>query len=428
MSQAAASAPASQTVATVGTPAPAPQHARRPAPTPVTEDVPRLLTQWQAIAVAVCVLFGVLGALFQLLAWQATGRAADNTEQLVRVQQIQSSLFRADALATNAFLTGGLEQAEQREEYDAAIDEVLRGIADAAEAQPADRAVLADLNTAVSTYVAGITQARDNNRQGFPIGAEYLRQAGSTLRDDAKPMLDALVSANTGRAEDEMDGQNTLPLFLTGLAALGVLWWANRQVARRFRRRFNVGLVLAGAAIALVTLVGVVASANKSGDNDDLRAGSLDLAINESSARTAANDAKAAESGRLIARGSGASTEINWVGPAQTVEDTASRETLPLWESYAALHADVVAADDAGDWNAAVALATSTEPGSSSEALTQFDQASQSVVQEAATTTTDSLRSGGVLAVLLTILTLVAGLAAAGAAAWGVAQRRKEYA
>lgn len=432
MSQAASApgqpAPATQTVARVGTPVPAPQHARRPAPTPVTEDVPRLLTQWQAIAVTVCVLFGILGAMFQLLAWQATGRAADNTEQLVRVQQIQSSLFRADALATNAFLTGGLEQAEQREEYDAAIDEVLRGIADAAEAQPADRAVLADLNTAVSAYVAGITQARDNNRQGFPIGAQYLRQAGSTLRSEAVPMLDALVAANTSRAEDEMDGQNTLPLFLVGVAALVVLWWVNRQLARRFRRRFNVGLVVAGLAIALVTLIGVVASANKSGDNDDLRAGSLDLAINESSARTAANDAKAAESARLIARGSGATTEPTWEAHAADVESSASGETLPLWASYAALHADVVAADDEGDWNAAVDLATSTEPGSSSEALTQFDQASQSVVQEAATTTTDSLRSGGVLAVLLTILTLVAGLAAAGAATWGVAQRRKEYA
>lgn len=433
MSQAAAPAPgqpasATQTVARVGTPAPAPPQARGSAPAPVTDDVPRLLTQWQAVAVTVCVLFGILGATFQLLAWQANGRAADNTEQLVRVQQIQSSLFRADALATNAFLTGGLEQAEQREEYDAAIDEVLRGIADAAEAQPADQAVLADLNTAVSAYVAGITQARDNNRQGFPIGAQYLREAGSVLRADAKPMLDALVTANTGRAEDEMDGQNTFPLFLVGLAAVVVLWWVNRQLARRFRRRFNVGLVLAGAAIALVTLVGVVASAGKSGANDDLRAGSLERAVDESSARTAANDAKAAESGRLIARGSGATSEPKWVTPAQTVEDSASRETLPLWESYAALHADVVAADDGGDWNAAVDLATSTEPGSSSEALTIFDRASQSVVEQAATETTDSLRSGGVLAVLLTILTLLAGLATAGAATWGVAQRRKEYA
>lgn len=432
MSQASASAPgpaASQTVARTGTPAPAPPlPAQRQVTTPVGEDVPRLLTRWQAIAVAACVLFGILGAALQLLSWQATGRAADNTEQLVRVQQIQSSLFRADALATNAFLTGGLEQAEQREEYDAAIDEVLRGIADAADAQPADRKVLAELNTTVAAYVAGITQARDNNRQGFPIGAQYLREAGSTLRTEAVPILQGLVTANTERAEDEMDGQNTLPLLLVGLAALAALWWVNRQLARRFRRRFNVGIVLAAAAILVVTLIAAAASAGKSGDNDDLRSGSLSLAISESSARTSANDAKAAESARLIARGSGATTEPVWQGHAQDVVETASPETLPLWQDYAGRHREVIDADDEGNWNAAVALATSTEPGSSSAALAAFDQASQGVVQSAATATTDSLRSGGVLAVLLTILTLLVGLAAAGFATWGVNQRRKEYA
>jgi hypothetical protein len=279
----------------------------------------------------------------------------------------------------------------------------------------------------VAAYVAGITQARDNNRQGFPIGAQYLREAGSVLRLEAVPILEALVAANTERAEDEMDGQNTLPLFLVGLAAVAVLWWVNRQVARRFRRRFNVGIAVAALAIAVVTLVGLVASVNKSGDNDDLRAGSLRLAIAESSARTAANDAKASESGRLIARGSGATTEPLWAGHAQDVVDNASRETLPMWQQYAARHTEIVAADDAGDWNAAVRLATSTEPDSSSEALAAFDQASQGVVAEAASTTTDSLRSGGVLAVLLTIVTLLVGLLAAGAATWGVTQRRKEY-
>ena len=200
------------------------------------------------------------------------------------------------------------------------------------------------------------------------------------------------------------------------------------QVARRFRRRFNVGIAVAALAIAVATLIGLVASVNQSGDNDDLRAGSLRLAIAESSARTAANDAKAQESGRLIARGAGVTSEPHGVTQAEIVEDTASRETLALWQTYAALHTDVVAADDAGDWNAAVELATSTEPGSSSEALAAFDQASQAVVQDAATRTTDSLRSGGVLAVLLTIMTLLVGLGAAGAATWGVTQRRKEYA
>jgi hypothetical protein len=392
------------------------------------EDVPKLLNRLQALAVTTCVLFGLLAALLQLLAWQAGGRAADNTEQLVRVQQIQSSLFRADALATNSFLVGGLEDAEQRAEYESAIEQALRQIADAAEAQPADRKVLADLNTEVAAYATGITQARDNNRQGFPVGPYYLRDAGAGLRADAVPILQGLADANTERAEDEMDGQNTLPLFLTGLAAVAVLWWVNRQLAKRFRRRFNVGIAVAALAIALVTIVGTLVSSARSGDHDRLRDGSLALAIQESQARTAANDAKAQESDRLIRRGSGADAEPNWVEAADVVEDTASRETLPLWSDYVDLHGEIVARDDAGDWNEAVELATSTEPGSASAALTTFDQASQQIVSSAAESTSDSLRSGGIVAWMLMIVSVLAGLGSAGAVAWGVNQRRKEYA
>ncbi|WP_193614123.1 hypothetical protein [Nocardioides lijunqiniae] len=401
--------------------------AGHPAPATV-EDVPRLLNRLQVVAVSVCVLFGVLAALLQLLAWQASGRAADNTEQLVRVQQIQSSLFRADALATNAFLVGGLEDADQRAEYDAALDQALRQIADAADAQPADRKVLADLNTEVAAYATAITQARDNNRQGFPVGAEYLRQAGSKLRADAVPILQGLSDANTQRAEDEMDGQNTLPILLVGLAAVVALWWVNRELAKRFRRRFNVGVAVAALAITVVTLIVAAVSAGTSGSHDRLREGSFARAIEESAARTAANDAKVEESLRLIARGSGATAEERWADKAALVRQSASRETLPLWDDYTLLHEAVAARDDEGDWNAAVGLATSTEPGSASAALTAFDQASQQLVSDAAESTSDSLRSGGVMAWLLMAVTLLVGLGSAGAVAWGVNQRRKEYA
>ncbi|MCD4524684.1 hypothetical protein [Nocardioides sp. cx-173] len=410
-------------------PASAAAHAPGPAAGASTvEDTPRLLNRLQALAVAACVLFGLVAALLQLLAWQATGRAADNTEQVVRVQQIQSSLFRADALATNAFLVGGLEDAEQRAEYDDAIEQALRGIAGAAEAQPADRKVLADLNTEVAAYASGITQARDNNRQGFPIGAQYLREAGAGLRADAVPILQALVDANAERADEEMNGQNTLPLLLAGVAAVAVLWWVNRELARRFRRRVNVGLAVAALAITLLTLVGAVVSAGKSGDNDDLRAGSFERALQESRARTAANDAKAEESLRLIARGSGAAAEPRWDERAEIVEESASADTLGRWSAYADKHAVIIETDDEGDWSAAVDLATTTEPGSASAALTEFDQASQEVVAQAADETSDSLRSGGITAWMLIVVSLLVGLGSAGAVAWGVNQRRREYA
>ena len=191
---------------------------------------------------SVCLIFGLAAALIQFLAWQAGDRAADNTAQLVRVQNIETSLYRADALASNAFLSGGLEPAEQRAAYDETIDDVLRQIADAAEAQPADREALAALNERVTAYTTGVTQARDNNRQAFPVGAQYLqrsqrRPAGRRHRG-ARRSRPGQPHSRRGRDGEPAPVVAARPRVL----AVAALWLVNRSIARRFHRRFNTGL------------------------------------------------------------------------------------------------------------------------------------------------------------------------------------------
>ena len=413
--------------------APAATIAKAGVPTPAVapqgfEDVPSLLNRWQVASVAVCLVFGVVSALLQFLGWQANGQAADNTEQLVRVQEIQSSLLRADALATNAFLVGGLEAPEQRAEYDDALDDVLRGITDAAEAQPADRAALAALNSEVAAYASAIAQARDNNRQGFPIGAEYLLQAGSTLRAAAVPIIQGLVTANSERAEDEMSGQQPIWIFWIGVAALVALWWLNRQIARRFHRRLNVGIAAAWVAIAVLTVFATFLALDQSGDNDDLVDGSYQQAADAAEVRTLANDAKANESLRLIKRGSGSTYEDLWVAAAKQVDEQATGSTLDQWQRYAALHGEIVELDLGGDWLAAVGRATTRDDDGASAALDSVDRLAQGQVDRAAQATTETLRSGRAFAIALAAATLLLGLIAAAICAWGINQRRKEYA
>lgn len=426
--------------ATAPTPTAAPSSAPATSPTtvpvaaaataanPATVDVPRLLNRWQVIAVAACVLFAVATSALQVLGWQANRAAADNTEQLVRVQNIQSTLFRADALATTSFLVGGLEAPERRLAYDDAIDQVTRQIAEAARAQPADGEVLAALNAAVSRFTTTNTQARDNNRQGFPVGAEYLRGASSQLRADALPLLGALADANSARAEDELGGQTPLLILLPGLLALALLWWVNKQQARVFRRRYNVGVAAAFVAIAALTLVGAALSYNQNASNKELRDGAYRVAINEATARTAANDAKSNESRRLGAQGSGAAFEEGWQTAATVVVARATPETAQLWSTYANLHVAVVGLDEGGKFDEAVALATTDAADGPTAALDAFDQASQAVVTQAATTATDDLRSGNTAFLVLAVLSLLLGLGAAGLSTWGITQRRKEYA
>lgn len=417
------SAPAS---ATTGPPASA--SAPSPASASSTRDVPTLLNRWQVAAVAACIVFAALTALLQVLGWQANRAAADNTQQLVRVQNIQSTLFRADAIATTSFLVGGLESPDQRQAYDEAIDEVTRLIADAARAQPADRQVLAALNSAVNRYTTASTQARVTNRQGFPVGAEYLRGASAQLRDEAQPLLAALTGANSERAEDELGSQHPLLMLLPGLGALVVLWWVNRNLERVFRRRFNVGLAAAFAVIALLTLVSASVSSGHESSNDDLRTGEFEIAVDEATARTAANDAKSNESRRLGAQGSGAVFEEGWQEAAQRVTEHASGRTLGDWQRYAELHDRVLALEEDGKYDEAVALATTTDADGPTAALDAYDAAAQEVVASAAAATDDELRSGNGFYLFLAVLTLVGGLAAAGLCAWGIAQRRREYA
>lgn len=407
--------------------APAVQSAGQPAVQPAGHvDTPSLLNRWQLIGMSVAVLFGVVSALVQFVGWQADGRAADDTEQLVRIQEIQSSLLRADALATNSFLVGGLEDPDQRAEYDDALESVLRQVTNAADAQPADREALAALNVEVADYATAVAQARDNNRQGFPIGAEYLSGASAELRTDAIPILDNLVTANTERAEGAMSGQHPFWLLLLGIAALAVLVWLNRELASHFRRRINKGVAFAAATILVVTLVTALAALVRDSSNDSLRDGELATAVSEANARTAANDAKANESLRLIKRGSGEGFEDAWEVSAEVVDSSVSRETRSSWDTYVARHEEIVALDRSGEWDKAVALATQVD-GGSTQPLDEFDSAAKDIVTKTGAVVTDDLRSGRVLALLLSGLTVLLGVVAALAVGRGIGERRREF-
>ncbi|EAP97884.1 hypothetical protein JNB_13008 [Janibacter sp. HTCC2649] len=396
-----------------------------------TSTTPGWLAQWRLVIAAVCVLASTLTALMLLNTWQDTRAASADTAQLVRVQTIKVNLLRADALATNAFLVGGLEPAEQRAAYDSALVEVERTLTDAAQAQPADRAALAALNEAVLTYTSSMELARANNRQGFPVGAAYLNQASTGLRSTALPLVDNLVTANQQRSRDAMSPLPWILVVLPGLLALVALGWLNQQLAQRFRRRFNVGIVAAGAATLVMVGLAAVAAGNQGSEDSRLLKGSYATVVDGVIARSAANDAKANESLRLISRGSGATYEKKWEAAAATIVDKTSGEALGSvagqWSTYAAAHAKIVALDTEGNWDQAVAAATSSASGSSTAAFNAVDDSLRKVVDAAGNRTTDDLDSGRFLFLGLLILALVAGLAGAAAAWRGVTTRIEEY-
>ncbi|MGI3779491.1 MAG: hypothetical protein ACRYG2_01825, partial [Janthinobacterium lividum] len=308
-------------------------------------STPARLRRLRLVVVATGVILAILGTTAMALLTLTLRQAANDVEQLVRVQTIETDLLVADANATNTFLVGGLESPQRRAAYDDALAEVAALVSQAAQAQPADADALATLNAQVLDYAGLVEAARANNRQGLPVGAQYLRQASNGLRTDALPVADALVQANTKRATAALSTGWGWVVPLLALAALVVLVVVQVRVARQFKRRVNPGLLvgglvllgLTGTSFALMTVLLFTTADSRS---------SFDDTSNMGTARIQANLAKSSESLTLIARGSGQPYEESWKASDAQVDDHLPeiRDSAPFrqqWQAYEQVHTEI---------------------------------------------------------------------------------------
>jgi len=368
----------------------------------------------------------------------ALGRGGANTAQLVRIQAIHTNLARADADATNAFLVGGLEPADQRADYTRSMTQASQLIAEAAKAQAADGPALGALNSSVLSYASLVEQARATNRQALPVGAQYLRLASSGLRSEALPILDALVKANEARVSAEFDNATaeSAPLVTTGIVALLVLIGGMIWLSWRTHRYINPPLAAATAAILVTLVVGAFALSAVGSRVSQVRDGSYAATLATATARIAAFDAKSNESLTLIARGSGSAFEKAWVASSKVVTDeSAAAAKLSsdatkmggLWGTYADTHTQIRKADDGGQWEAAVSRATGSVATSANATFDAFDTSSGTALTSSSRSASDSLNGPRTWLPFASWLGLLVGLAAAVSAWWGVSLRLEEY-
>lgn len=389
--------------------------------------IPSTLSRLRLAAALLVLLVTALTVVQLVLGVESTRQAGADARQVTRIQAVKVDLLRADALATNAFLVGGLEPTQQRADYDAAITNATRTIAAAAQAQPADQAALAELSTLVVRYAANMEVARANNRQGLPVGAAYLRASSNDLRDRGMVLVDALLEANTERAERSFGEQHPVWVALPGLLAVGALIVANQWIAKRFRRRVNPGLLVAAAAVLVFTVAATVASSTQALENNRLADGSYAELVSGAEARSAANAAKSSESLRLVNRGSGKAFEDAWAANAKEVAALLPTGLESQWSAYTQAHEGIVAKDDAGDWDGAVAAATTSDAGGSSPAFQAFDEAIADVVERRANTVSRMLSEGAATPFIIAVLTALAGLGATVAVWRGISRRLEEY-
>ncbi len=389
------------------------------------------------LTIAVSLIFAVAAFSTFGAADDALRRGGDNTTQLVRIQAIHTNLVRADADATNAFLVGGLEPADQRADFTASLAQASRLIAEAARAQPADGPALGALNSSVLTYASLIEQARATNRQAMPVGAQYLRLASSGLRSDALPILDALVKANDSRVSAEFDGATrSAPLIALGVLALLVLIGGMVWLSLRTHRYLNAPLAAATAAVLVILVVGSIALAAVASRVGEVRDGSYAATLATATARIAAFDAKSNESLTLIARGSGSAFEKSWQASSKIVTDQSAAAARlnrddtnlgALWKVYADTHSQIRKADDGGQWEEAVKQAVGSDPTSANATFDAFDAGSGAALTSSSTAASETLDAPRTWLSFAAWIGLLTGIAAAVSAWWGVSLRLEEY-
>ena len=185
------------------------------------------------------------GVCASLPAWcvrlSSTRRIAEHNAVLDRsepfayaAQNLYAALSAADAAAASAFLSGGIETAAMRAQYQQALADAASALADAT-AGATDRhtrTAVAEISAQLAAYTGLVEAARANNRQGFPIGSAYLREASSLMQTTLLPGAEKIYTGD--------------------LAA------RRRTTSARRRRLPIVGLVLLALVLAVIGVGSVI--------------------------------------------------------------------------------------------------------------------------------------------------------------------------
>ena len=196
----------------------------------------------------------------------------DTEPLLVHAVNLYTALSDANATVATGLLAGGLEPPAKRARYVAdllvatqSLTALARETGTSARAPVALGAVANEL----PVYSGLVETARANSRQGFPIGAAYLRQAAGLLTSTILPAADQLYRTEAERLGDDYragtDTGSLLALAVAIAAALGLLVLAQAYLARISRRILNVPMVLATVALLVVSawaVIGVISEQN----------------------------------------------------------------------------------------------------------------------------------------------------------------------
>lgn len=413
-----------------------------------TATTPGRLRVVMVIVVAALVGGGLVAAGAANARRDAAEAVASRDEPvLVQAEGLYASLSDADATAAATFLVGGPESQARRERYLSDLQRAsleLTALSARAQDSPSAARAIAAIAAALPVYSGLVEAARANNRQGFPVGAAYLRQASELMRARILVAAGQLYRAQARRLGDHQAAATRWGGLASALIAivfaLIVLIGAQVSLARRTRRVLNARLLAATAVV--VVLGGWLTIAMVLSGNAGVRAqrmGSDSVQV-LSAARILALRAQADESLALVARGGGDQYLSDFDAVARKLDgrtgllahvarlerrtgsDASVGPLIAGWRRFLASHERVKTLQQRGTFAAAIRTAVGP-PAPADSVNREFDAriaAAQRRFERSAGDATSAL--AGVTLGSTLLVALAAGLAMA-----GLQQRINEY-
>jgi hypothetical protein len=409
-----------------------------------------------AATLALVLLAGVL-ALVATLRTQAASEdvVARSSPLTAATQELYRALSDADATAGQGFLLGAGEPDSLRLRYQTDLAAAGRALAVVGSAsgqdsgQDAATGPVGTLTTGVPVYAGLVETARTADRQGLTYGAAYLREASSFLRTTLLPAAQQAYDAQAAALADDQavadGGTWTVLALIAVVAALVAILVLHRRIARTTKRRLTPGVALAGGAVALLLVWGVIALGLCATLTASARADGSEPNRELVAARFAVLQSRSDEVLTLVARSAGGDYEqdyvrrsiglYGWQGLLDRARDEAGSGSVADDATTAAtvgrrgivVHELVRTLDVSGDYDRAVALALSTAPDGGQGSVQQVEDALDRAVTTTADTAAADAAGADTATTLLAVGVVLLTLVAAGGLAAGVWPRLQEY-
>ncbi|MEU6584549.1 hypothetical protein [Nocardia sp. NPDC046763] len=259
------------------------------------------------VLLSLCVTAGIVTATAVTNRQHALDVLLDQSEpDAYSAQRLYTSLSVADASASAAFISGGLEPKPMRDRYNQAVGEAAAELVTQSNRSDgeADTHLRSGIATGLPVYTGVIETARANNRAGEPVGAAYLSEASNLMQGTLLPMAQELQEHRSAAitSTQHTHVRPPWPAILLPLLVVAALIAAQLFLYRRWHRVLNLGLMLAtgtmAALLAWTVIAGIISAVDTSHARDE--GSTPTVALTES--RILAQQARTAETLKLVRR------------------------------------------------------------------------------------------------------------------------------